>query len=221
MTHTFFTKRIFFHATSSRSHSDYRAIGLCDDHTDRSERRPETHGHSRGAGLSLGLSRRRLRPKAVSSFSGSSSIRPRKPSAVFFLGDVKKYDAVIFNASQVVAPITGRYTKLKLVDSNGERSRQSSMTSWIPGSFSELRGTSVHKTNHLVRSAHNRLPDHSDTKIYATSNGDLYALIISGGTRTPWMMPCATAKLQDVTALGPNPVNCGRLVDLKDLLLRM
>ena len=84
-----------------------------------------------------------------------------------FLGDVKKYDAVIFNGSQIVAPVTGSYTQLELVDANEAVSQSHDFVDTRV--FSELRGTSVHKTNHLVVSPQSA-PDHSDTKIYSTTN---------------------------------------------------
>lgn len=129
-----------------------------------------------------------------------------------FLGDVKKYDAIIFNGSQILAPLTGKYRKLQLGDDNG-------VTAWHDfldtRTFTELKGTTVHKTSHLVISPQSA-PDHSDTRIYQTANADLYALIVSGGEN--YLEDAVAAqKLQDVTPTDANPVNCGVLVDLKDL----
>lgn len=131
-----------------------------------------------------------------------------------FLGDVKKYDAIIFNASQVVAPVTGKYRTLQLADTNGALLKSHDFVD--TRLFSELHGTSVHKTNHLVVSPQSA-PDRSDTKIYSTGNSELYALIISGGDNY-LEDAVAAGKLQDLTDFGTNPVNCGNLVGLKDLL---
>lgn len=211
MTHTFFTKRIFFMQLLAVAATI--ALSACDaTQTDLNDAQKLTD--TLGVPVFLWASQedvcaQKQFHRFLDQFNSAS-----EAERSIFLGDVKKYDAVIFIASQVVAPITGRYTKLELVDSNGAVTASHDFVDTRV--FSELRGTSVHKTNHLVVSPQSA-PDHSDTKIYATSNGDLYALIISGG-QNYLDDAVAAAKLQDVTALGPNPVNCGRLVDLKDLL---